>query len=112
MSIYASWAEIGEDESGIDGTVLQYQRSHVFPHIDHPAAALGIASIPEWCVPGIDSDELNDSVARFIRLDVREQGEMVTSTVVLTEPAVVKLHAQLTDWLAHEKRDPIRGRAE
>jgi len=106
MSIYASHEEIGEDESGLDGTVLAYQRSHVFPHIDHPPAAIGLAHIPSWCVPGADDEDDDfETVARYLRLDVRPSGEMVEATVVLTEPAVRMLHEQLTGWLARPKQD-------
>ena len=106
MSIYASWEDLGMDDVGmLDGTVRAYAGSHLWPGRVEGNGHIGIAVIPGYCIPGApeEAEEAGD-VAEYLRLDVAGQGDMITSTVVLTEAAVLKLYHQLGEWLMIPKR--------
>lgn len=105
MSIYASLPGVGLDEfDGPNGEVLTYMQSHVFPHPDNPRAAVGLASIPAWCVPGSEVEYNDEAVAEYLRLDVLEDADgYITATVVLTVAGATALRDQLTTWLDEPK---------
>jgi hypothetical protein len=99
------------------GNVVSYANgfSNHFPDLtgeyERPAA-IALASIPSWCVPG-HRDETTDGLGQWLRMEVaapetlnfwrKEDGsptvESEGATVCLDRQAVETLHAQLGDWL-------------
>ncbi len=108
MSIWASWPEIGEHNSGEDcgepdGTVLTYTASNFYPSSEHPPASVGVAHIPGFIGPHGRRDQDEDTpVAPYLRLDLtdRDGEERILGTVVLTRAAVERLRKELAEWLA------------
>lgn len=117
MSIFASFPDIGsrEDDDATDGTVLAYEGSHRYPGAADRHAAVGLAIIPAWCVPGHDEPEDYDSddLGPWVRLDVstpNSDGNLRTSNaqmVLLSETAARALAAQLVAWADQPKVHPV-----
>jgi hypothetical protein len=141
MSIWCSHEHIGTDPNDwteMDGTPVPkvaergivLSRANGFSN-HHPdltgkyerPAAIGIAHIPEWCVPGHDeTDDTYETVAAWLRLEVAatetlnfwvkdDDGNPTVdeehAIVVLDEEAVRSLHADLSRWLERPKAHPI-----
>lgn len=106
------------------GNVLSYAEgfSNHYPDLagthERPAA-LALASIPEWCVPGNDGGIY--ALGPWLRLEVaapeslnfwaetpdgKPAVEEKGATVVLDEAAVRTLRDQLTEWLEKPKAQP------
>lgn len=113
------------------GNVLSYAEgfSNHFPDTtgnhERPAA-VALASIPVWCVPGHRDDEYDEkTVGPWLRLEVAAPetlnhwvksgaGQPVAeerhATVVMDESAARSLVAQLNEWLDRPKARPKKAR--
>lgn len=110
------------------GNVLSYAEgwSNHYPTLDGKAerpAALALASMPHWCVPGVaEGDHDYESAGPWLRVEVaapetlnfwRKDGdgnpavETQGATVVLDEEAVRSLVDDLTTWLDRPKARPV-----
>ena len=126
MSIWCSWPTIGRDENDeidLAGPVLTYWEGfgNHYPAVGQEfPAALGLDSIPAFCMPGSDEDD--DDVAPWLRLCLmttagrtfeNPDGNAVDrrpmihdgGRVVLSRSAVTALRDQLTEWLALDYRE-------
>lgn len=114
VSIYASWPDVGEDESDRpNGEVLTYRGSHVYPDpTTQKPGTCAIAHIPGFIGPHGDREQFEDwPYAPYLRLDIgswdeQEGGPMIVdgATCVLTAAAVERLRDQLSQWLARPRR--------
>lgn len=143
MSIWCSHETIGfeqvgyslEDDDGapikptMNGNVRSYASgwSNHYPTTDggvEQPAAVDLASIAPWCVPGNQEDNVPLMAAGpWLRMCVTSwghcvmttpavpaghpNGEMETASVVMDESAVVALRDQLNAWLAKAKVYPV-----
>ena len=123
MSIWASHDPVGHDdhEPLRGGDVRSYATgwSNHYPTTDgevEQPAAVGIAHIPTWCVPGHrDADDYDDfPLGPWVRLDVithdHENGKPVSGpwshSVVMDEAAARQLAADLLKWADAPKVHP------
>lgn len=123
MSIWVSHGPVGGDvRSCANGWSNHYPTTD--GTVERPAA-IDLASIPTWCVPGHDLTEgrargpwlrLGVFTARHDFRDPRVVLERLSANVVMDESAVRDLVAQLTDWLDTPKVHPtttaLRRRGE
>lgn len=109
MSIWATTFAIDDDDDSAEGTVRQYQRSHVYPDPAHDHAEVDLAEIPAWCVPGHEDEHDSDAVGPWLRLGTDDGGEYAPA--VLGETAVLALRDALTRWLDTPKVHPEENRA-
>ena len=128
MSIWCSWQYIGEledDRPDPAVPVLTYWEgwSNHYPKVGEEfPAAMGISSIPAFCVPGAPEDDYR--VASWLRLSLsttagrsfhnvhgtaEDRRPMIHDggTVVLSRAAVTALRDQLTEWLALDYREDV-----
>jgi hypothetical protein len=118
VSIYSSWPGIGQDEDtdAFDGTVRAYLGSHHYPLDGEPDAAVHVATIVPWCVPGHRETRVEeiDGVAPWLRLALHTPDDDGTGnrsmsnprTVALSEVAARALAAQLIEWADTPKVHP------
>lgn len=141
MSIWCSWEHIGTDPNqwhdatsgepierrAERGVVLSYANgwSNHYPDLTGRAerpAAVAIAHVAPWCVPGRDCDEVDEpDCGPWLRLEVAApetlnfwrkdddgspEVECEGATVVMDEAAVKALRDDLTKWLNQEKVHP------
>ncbi len=100
MSIWASLAEIGEDDNGTpDGTVLTYQHSGITPDPDHLPGSVGLSVIPGHL----------DGNGQYLRLHAATWMDAYArpmicdgATVILTRAAAIALRDQLAEILDGE----------
>lgn len=116
----AQTAERGNVVSFADGFSNHYPNltgTHERP------AALAIATIPHWCVPGVEEGDFDyDAAGPWLRLEVTapetlnfwekdEAGnpkiEQEGATVILDEEAARSLRDDLTAWLDRPKAQPL-----
>jgi hypothetical protein len=109
------------------GNVISYANgfSNHYPDLtgthERPAC-IGLATIPEWCVPGHDESGNYDLLGPWLRLEVAapetlnfwiktDDGEPVVesegATVLLDEEAVRSLRDDLSRWLERPKAQPV-----
>ena len=102
MSIWCSWQTPGESDDGVlNGDVMEYLASHIYPDGDWTPMYVDLAHIAPWCVPGNrDYNEDEHGVGPWVRLSIKG------AAVVLNEPAVRLIHEQLTEWLDRPKVYP------
>ena len=130
MSIWCSWPHIGSDRGDAAperGNVLTYAEgfSNHYPDLtgthERPAA-VALAHIPQWCVPGHEETGDYAICGPWLRLEVagwqalnfwakdalgKPLTEDVGATVVLDEEAVRSLRDDLTAWLDRPKARPM-----
>lgn len=107
----------------LGGTVRAYAEgwSNHYPTNDvEGPAAIELATIPVWCVPG-HHDEDDDRLGPWLRVTVTAEGTdhwkdgptpyYSTTTVVLNERAASALRDHLDHWLARPKARPRKGTA-
>ena len=109
------------------GNVISYAEgfSNHYPDLtgshERPAA-LALATIPEWCVPGHDNSGVYDVVGPWLRVEVaapevlnfweKDDGgnpivEAEGATVLLDIEAATALRDDLTKWLRQPKAMPV-----
>lgn len=127
MSIWSSWEEIGYDmvfrsPKPHRGQVRSYASgwSNHYPTTDgavEQPAAVGVASMPVWCVPGHEDDYSDDTVGPWLRLEVasaqhswkdggKPTGLPEGAAVVMDEEAARSLAADLLAWADRPKALP------
>lgn len=132
MSIWCSSHVVGFDQRAgwakrpTGGTVRAYAEgwSNHYPTNDvEGPAAIDLATVPVWCVPG-HHDETPGSERRcgpWLRMTVTAEGTdhwnggptpyYSTTTVVLNERAARALRDHLDEWLSRPKARPRKGAA-
>lgn len=124
MSIWCSLPSIGHDNwhDGIrGGEVRSYANgwSNHYPTTDgdvEQPACVDLATIPAWCVPGNEDRDGGGELGPWLRLsayghehDPHAPTIIVSrssTSVVMSEPAVRQLVADLTEWLETPKVHP------
>lgn len=112
MSIWGTFATIGEDDEGdTDGSIRDYRegQSNRYPNNTEAHGRLYLGLAPWWCVPGwddtIDHDGLEDgSVGKWLQLSAFRSDAQ--ASVYMHEAAVKELYHCLGEWLMLPKIDP------
>lgn len=117
MTIWASHDPIGTEVRSdrardFRGVVLSFATgwSSHYPStggdVEQPAA-VRLASIPRWCVPGHEDEEDFESTGPWVRVDLegwrhidgQSTGERVFQSVILDEDAARSLASDLLEWV-------------
>ena len=140
MSIWCSWPHVGTDPNDwreMNGTPVPKtaERGNVisfaegfgnhYPDLSgthERPAAVALAHIPEWCVPGHSESDDEDINGPWLRLEVaapetlnfwekdddgNPKVESEGATVVMDEAAVRALRDDLSEWLDRPKVHPL-----
>lgn len=112
MSIWGTFATIGEDDEGdTTGAIRDYRegQSNRYPNNTEASGSIYACHASWWCVPGWDAHRddgtVDDgAVGKWLRLSVHRSDRQ--ASVYIDEAAVLDLYHRLGEWLMLPKVDP------